>query len=239
MSRGKWKTPPIQESVESGSRSFPARKARMPIPPIHRRMPCWPPRAQPAAGLGISARQPGSHSRVSDCRVRAAGRGLFRGYDQRTAIGLLRSMYAAASGCSKEIKQVQCRYLDSDQRVWVINSDGLWSSTRALYAHRVVAVASTALRRKRVPRPGIRTRIRRIRKSTLPHGDAKRRNGRDHAARAECPAGLFPVVIDGGFGGVIFHEACGHSWRRPRFPKETPSLPANLASRLRLLCKRI
>lgn len=27
----------------------------------------------------------------------------------------------------------------------------------------------------------------------------------------ECPAGRIPAVIDGGFGGVIFHEACGHS----------------------------
>lgn len=26
-----------------------------------------------------------------------------------------------------------------------------------------------------------------------------------------CPAGQFPVAVDGGFGGVIFHEACGHS----------------------------
>lgn len=40
---------------------------------------------------------------------------------------------------------------------------------------------------------------------------------KDHAEKLilmlgakECPAGKFPVIIGNGWGGVIFHEACGH-----------------------------
>ena len=38
----------------------------------------------------------------------------------------------------------------------------------------------------------------------------------------ECPAKVMPVIIDNGFGGVIFHEACGH-------PLEASAVSKNLS----------
>ncbi|MBP7402682.1 MAG: TldD/PmbA family protein [Clostridia bacterium] len=138
----------------------------------------------------------------------------FAGVANEARIRLLRGMHTAAKGYSGEITQVHCRYMDRDQRVWVINSDGLWASTRRPYTRiSVVAVASDASGSQTGHRgPGFG------RGFDVYEGMDVAAFGREAAEAAvtslhavECPAGVFPVVIDGGFGGVIFHEACGHS----------------------------
>ena len=48
----------------------------------------------------------------------------------------------------------------------------------------------------------------------------------------ECPSGKMPVVIGNGFGGVIFHEACGH-------PLEASSVSKNLSVFANKLGKQI
>ena len=49
----------------------------------------------------------------------------------------------------------------------------------------------------------------------------------------DCPSGRMPVVIDNAFGGVIFHEACGHALEATGVAKNQSVLPGRRGSRSR------
>ncbi len=126
----------------------------------------------------------------------------------------LRAAHAAAS-VSSEIKQVVLGYTDSEQDVWIANSEGLFTSDRRVYSRmNCSAVASDGTENQTgTCSPGAMTGF-----ELFDHRVDPEKVGREAAGIAVtmlhapvCPAGVMPVVIDNGFGGVIFHEACGHS----------------------------
>ena len=133
---------------------------------------------------------------------------------QAARLALLREASRAARDVSPEIVQAQTRYTDSDQRVWIANSEGLYTQDRRVWSRMyVIAVASDGTENQTGSEgPGGMQGIELF--ETIDPAQA----GRVAAERAVrmlhapvCPAGIMPVAMYGGFGGVVFHEACGHS----------------------------
>lgn len=128
---------------------------------------------------------------------------------------ILRSANAAAREAGDDIAQVVCSYRDSEQDVLICNSDGLFVTDRRVYSRlgcQVIASNGTE-NQTAFEGPGALAGY----ELFLDHVDPAA-TGRKAAKTAitmlhapECPAGVMPVAIDNGFGGVIFHEACGHS----------------------------
>ena len=128
---------------------------------------------------------------------------------------MLRGACAAAQGVSPDIAHVQTSLGSSQEEIQVFNSEGLATGdTRVRTRLAVQAIASSGAENQTgFKGPGalmgyelFETRI---------DPDAAAREAANTAVTMlhakPCPAGRMPVVMDGGFGGVIFLEACGHS----------------------------
>ena len=148
-------------------------------------------------------------------------------YVNRNPVSLMPSGVAAARKIEKmraaqaamseypEVVQGRVSYNDSEQRVWIANSDGLYASDTRVYSRMfIVAVASNGTENQTGTEgpgalQGFEIFDQRLDPEAAARKAAKRAVTMLHAPA--CPAGVMPVVIDNGFGGVIFHEACGHS----------------------------
>ena len=129
-------------------------------------------------------------------------------------INWLREASKAAKEYSSEITQTIARLADVDQRVLICNSEGVFAYDRRPRTRITVqAVASDGTQTQtggRSPGRGCGYELfDTVDPAELGLQAAKSAVTMLHAV--DCPSGVFPVVIDGGFGGVIFHEACGHS----------------------------
>ena len=136
--------------------------------------------------------------------------------ERSTKAALLRDAHRAAKAAAESITQVSLSILESDQRVLIANSEGLWAEDRRVrtrfYATSVAGdgtqfqTGSDSL--------GMSMGYEAFTSGIIDPAAIAEQSALRAAVllnAPECPAGSFPVVIDGGFGGVIFHEACGHA----------------------------
>lgn len=139
----------------------------------------------------------------------------FSAIDNKKRIDILSLGARAAAAYSNEIAQVSTSFMDTQKEVLICNSEGLWvqdSRPRTQMVIQAIASNGTEAQTGRV-RPG-RTMGFEV-YSELFDIEAEARAAAKQAVTMlhapECPSGVMPVVMAGGFGGVIFHEACGHS----------------------------
>ena len=130
-------------------------------------------------------------------------------------IALLKAGYFAARDYDPCIRQVTGTLLDIDHNILVANSEGVFAEDRQIRTRlNITAVADKdGETQSGGCRPGARKGLELFTEEIDP-ADVGREAARQAVVMAGagyCPAGVMPVVIDNGFGGVIFHEACGHS----------------------------
>ena len=127
----------------------------------------------------------------------------------------IRAAEAAARRVSPEIVQVIGNYIDHVQNICVCNTEGVFATDQRVRTRMsVAAVASNGAENQTgSDSPGASMGFEifdaLINPDLVGETAAKQAVTMLHAPM--CPAGVMPVVIDNGFGGVIFHEACGHS----------------------------
>lgn len=127
---------------------------------------------------------------------------------------LLKSAHRAAMGHDGLITQTDAKYLDQDQNILIANSNGLLARdrrvrTRVLF--RAMATYQGHVESGYVG-PGALEGFEFYNRINLDEAAVKAAEmAKTMAMASYCPAGKFPVIVENGFGGLMFHEACGHS----------------------------
>ena len=133
--------------------------------------------------------------------------------DKAKKIELLLHADDVARSEGSSITQVQVGFGDSSRRFVVANSDGVFASdhqVRTRFNISCIATGDTGMQTGYRPIAGTRG-FELLTPEAV--GDAARRAARQAITKLDArpaPSGDLPVVLAGGSGGILFHEACGH-----------------------------
>ena len=128
---------------------------------------------------------------------------------------LLRSACSTAYDADSQIIQVAGNLMCEDKQFVVANSEGLYTGDRQVRTRIAVsAVASNGTENQSGSASPGRSMGWELFDSIVDPkqvGAEAARQALGNLKAVPCPSGKMTVAIENGFGGVIFHEACGHS----------------------------
>lgn len=133
--------------------------------------------------------------------------------NKRDIVSMMRLGSEAAYNYDKLITQTNLSYMDSTQNVIIANSEGLWAEDERVRTRIAVSAVASEGNEKQTGYfgPGALKGFEFY--NTINIEDISREAARSAVTMLkadDCPSGKMPVIMDNGFGGVIFHEACGH-----------------------------
>ncbi len=129
-------------------------------------------------------------------------------------ISVLKEGYFAAREYNDAIKQVSGNLLDFDHKILIANTEGTFAQDRQIRTRMAISAVAEVNGESQTgsANPGARMGMELF--DTIDPknvGITAAKQAVTMAGAGYCPAGVMPVAIGNGFGGVIFHEACGHS----------------------------
>ncbi len=130
-------------------------------------------------------------------------------------VAILKEGYFAAKEYDECVQQVSGSLLDVDHNILIASTDGIYAQDRQIRTR--IAISAVADKGSGTQTgfygPGRRMGLEVFDSIIDPKevGIRAAKQAVTMAGAGYCPAGVMPVAIDNGFGGVIFHEACGHS----------------------------
>ena len=132
----------------------------------------------------------------------------------REKVAVLKEGYFAAKDYDSAITQVSGTLLDVDHNILIANTEGIFARDRQIRTRMSISAVAELSGETQTGgfNPGARMGME-LFETIDPKavGEKAAKQAVTMVRAGYCPAGVMPVAIDNGFGGVIFHEACGHS----------------------------
>ena len=128
-------------------------------------------------------------------------------------VEVMRQAYNTAFNYSDLVTQVTVNYTDYIQNIMIANSEGLWKEDSRVRSR--LGISSVASKDGEMQSgffgPGASQGYEFFENLDIDYYAKEASRVAVNMLNAKySPSGRMPVIIDNGFGGVIFHEACGH-----------------------------